>query len=587
MAHDTDTIEVVYRAASSLSDPRMRYQGFDPHEEVIPSGTVMRPGARPLTCDILFQRDVEVRLRDGTKIYTDIFRPVGDQTVPAIVAWSPYGKNLGYFHLDDLPFRMGVPPEWVSELNKWEAPDPAVWCARGYAVVNPDARGAYTSDGDLQCWNAQEGRDGADFIDWVGEQAWCTGKVGMAGNSWLAASQWFIAAERPRHLAAIAPWEGLSDVYRNLHCWGGIPDPRFMDFLRSSIGGKNRVADLTEMLRRYPAFNAYWEEHAARVEQIEVPAYVVGSWSSPLHCQGTFDAYDRLQSPKWLRVHHTQEWPDFYDAQNDADLARFFDHFLKGKDNGWEATPPVRLSVFTVGPDRATVINRAEDAFPLARTRYKELYLEAAGRSLSSTKPSTSGAVEYSAANSEHVVFHYKFDEVVEWTGFAELVLFVEARGAEDLDIFVRFTKLDTNGKLFRAVNLPTEVAFVRDNMPGIEQIANTPFKYNYFFEGPWGRIRASHRALDEGRSQDGRPVLSHRNPSPPGDGKIVEVRIPISPSGIEFHPGETLQVIIETENPMPQPLGDLPTEVIRAGTNLVHTGGAHASYLRIPQVNL
>lgn len=66
-----------------------------------------------------------------------------------------------------------------------------------------------------------------DLIEWLATQEWSNGKVGLANNSWLAASQWFAAAEQPPHLAASAPWKGFSDMYRDVVYGGGIPDPTF------------------------------------------------------------------------------------------------------------------------------------------------------------------------------------------------------------------------------------------------------------------------------------------------------------------------------------------------------------------------
>ena len=76
-------------------------------------------------------------------------------------------------------------------------------------------------------WDRQEGRDCYDVVEWLTEQEWCSGKVGMSGTSYLAVAQWFTAAEQPPHLAAINPWEGVSDVYRDLVMRGGIPDTGF------------------------------------------------------------------------------------------------------------------------------------------------------------------------------------------------------------------------------------------------------------------------------------------------------------------------------------------------------------------------
>ncbi len=93
-------------------------------------------------------------------------------------------------------------------MARFEGPDPAYWCKQGYAVVNADSRGAGHSEGNLVVWGEQDGRDGADVIEWIASQVWSNGKVGMFGNSGLAMCQWWIAAEQPPGLACIAPWEG-------------------------------------------------------------------------------------------------------------------------------------------------------------------------------------------------------------------------------------------------------------------------------------------------------------------------------------------------------------------------------------------
>lgn len=106
-------------------------------------------------------RNVAVALRDGTVVYTDIFRPVSNETIPAIVAWSPYGKDFGSQWLNDMsPARGGVPLSKVSELQKFEGADPAYWVAQGYAILNPDVRGAFGSDGNITSWGRQLAEDG-------------------------------------------------------------------------------------------------------------------------------------------------------------------------------------------------------------------------------------------------------------------------------------------------------------------------------------------------------------------------------------------------------------------------------------------
>lgn len=79
---------------------------------------------------------------------------------------------------------------------------------KGYAIVNPDPRGTWYSEGDATFLSPQEDEDFYDLIEWAGTQPWSNGKVGLSGVSYLTSSQWRVAGLKPPHLAAINPWEG-------------------------------------------------------------------------------------------------------------------------------------------------------------------------------------------------------------------------------------------------------------------------------------------------------------------------------------------------------------------------------------------
>ena len=152
-----------------------------------------------------FDHDVAVPMRDGTSCGSTSSDRSADGPGPVLLCAHPYGK-------DNTPPRRrhgyGIPRQYRvltqstafshSAWTSWEAPDPAHWVARGDAVINADLRGWGHSEGEGELFSAQEGRDGHDLVEWAAAQPWSTGRVGMTGVSYLAISQWAVAAERPR-----------------------------------------------------------------------------------------------------------------------------------------------------------------------------------------------------------------------------------------------------------------------------------------------------------------------------------------------------------------------------------------------------
>ncbi|MFE7507202.1 CocE/NonD family hydrolase [Promicromonospora sp. NPDC057488] len=552
--------------------------GFDPGTRTLEAGFRIAPQFRPLPVDVVLEKDVAVRLRDGVTIHVDVFRPAGTEPVPVIVAWSPYGKGqgtslsvLGVFGL------VGLDNAVVSGLEKFEGPDPAYWCARGYAICNPDVRGVVDSEGDSVLWDRQEGRDCYDVVEWLAEQDWCTGKVGMSGTSYLAVSQWFTAAEQPPHLAAINPWEGVSDVYRDLVMRGGMPDTGFARQLQEgSFFGRNRKEDVLAEAERYPLTNELWADKIPDFDRITVPAYVVASYSNTLHTAGTFRAWRRMASDeKWLRVHNGQEWPDYYDEANVADLRRFFDHYLRGEDNGWPETPRVRYSVLDLaGGDEVGI---AADAFPPDDVTSTRFYLDGRTRTLSTTAPAEPATVAYDVgANPDAVSFLVRFDRETTLVGYPKAHLRVEARGADDMDLFVLVQKLDAYGTPLQAFTVPNQGAAAHD----LTDHGATILRY----KGSDGRLRVSARHLDESLSTDDVPAHTFDRVEKLAPGEVVDVEIELLPVGLVFRPGEQLRFVVSSRNL----LGTLMPGIreyagANSGQHVVHTGGEHASYLQLP----
>ncbi|MEY8141201.1 hypothetical protein [Falsihalocynthiibacter sp. CO-5D18] len=127
--------DITFAHLPALPDNATRqglFSGFAAGSVTLPKGFRVSDKFAPLPVDIILDKDVAVTLRDGTTIYTDVLRPVSDEKVPVIVAWSPYGKSCGNApQYDDLFSLLGMDPSILSGLQKFEGPDPAYWCAKG------------------------------------------------------------------------------------------------------------------------------------------------------------------------------------------------------------------------------------------------------------------------------------------------------------------------------------------------------------------------------------------------------------------------------------------------------------------------
>ncbi|KAJ5302554.1 hypothetical protein N7476_009353 [Penicillium atrosanguineum] len=563
-----------FRNALSPDNPKSRFPGFYQRVTVFKKGQQVKPGARPLPIDIVMHESVPMILSDGIKIYCDIFLPVSlprdlrqqvdeRDRVPALVAWSPYGKQMGTTLLDDFPFRAGVPKEWLSGLEKWEGPDPAFWCAEGYAVINVDTRGAFTSEGKLLIFGHQEAQDGAEFITWVSEQAWCNSKVALTGNSWLAIAQWKIGSLRPKGLAALAPWEGLQDTYRDNLCEGGIPSSNFHDTIlrcvdfepRSEIFGSldiintnlilepfasySELEDLSTTLKKTGGlWNAYWEDKKSKPDQINVPTYVVASWTNPVHTPGTFRAFRMIldSTPKWLRVNNSQEWPDYYADSSCRDLKRFFDHYLKGHtENSWLSTPKIRLSILNLGLfGLEDTVNRAEMEWPLSRTRYEKLYLSPNGEMGSFTQQQGPSSTSYDSASGK-VIFRYVVPEEMETTGYFLARLVVSCPSHSDMDLFIQVCCLDEKSLYRRGVMtirpgnmlVLALLKLLHDWHFGLSKMGML------FHWGPAGQLRVSHSSQKSKSSTSFEPMYEHKEAIPLAKGEKRLVEIPLRPYGV------------------------------------------------------
>ncbi len=506
---------------------------------------------------MLIEWDVPITMDDGVVLRADIFRPLGEARVPALVTYGPYGKGLsfqeGYKTAWEIMER-DYPDALEGSSNKyqnWEVPDPEKWVPDGYACVRIDSRGAGRSEGFLAVHGPRETRDFAICIDWLGALPWCTGKVGINGISYYGANQWRVAALQPKHLAAICVWEGFADNYRDATHHGGILSTFRKNWQemqvktvqhglgergpRSKVTGElvcgpqtepeealaARRADMPgELLRNHLDGEYYWSQ-AGDMTKITVPLLSAGNWGGQgLHLRGNVEGFvNAASTQKWLEIHGGAHWAEFYTRYGLDLQKRFFGHFLKGENTGWEKQPKVQLQIRRPGEVRFPV--RAENEWPLARTQWTKFYLDPDHCSLSPQPSKASTALSFEAMGEGVTFFSAPMTEDTEITGPSAAKLFVSSN-TKDADLFLVLQVFDPEG---------TEVVFYGALDP------HTPVGQ--------GWLRASHRKLDPKKSRPYRPYHTHDEVQPLTPGEAVELDVEIWPTCIVVPVGHRIALTV------------------------------------------
>jgi hypothetical protein len=488
-------------------------------------------------------------------------------------------------------------------------------------MIRIDSRGSGKTPGVLDPFSPREIRDYYDAIEWAATQPWSNGKIGLAGISYYATTQWQVAALQPPHLAAIAPWEGAVDAYRDLSRHGGIlsnvfqeqwakrriiplqhgnADGPFHDMDDGAPAGgpealtdeereHNRIDPLSRPLA-HPLDDEVYRTVTPDLRTIRAPLLSGTNWGGfGMHERGNFNGFTKAgSSRKWLEVHTGDHIAPFYSEQGRAQLKQFYDHFLKGEDNGWETRPAVLMDVRHAN---GTIERREEKEWPLARTQWRRLYLDAAGDRLLETAPAETAQLEYAALEQAATFTTPPLDAETEITGPMAAKLWVSS-STRDMDLFATVQAFDPDG---------AEVTFPGANDPAAP-IAQ-------------GWLRVSQRKLDPERSQPWQPYHSHDEQQPLEPGTLYEVDVEIWPGQIVLPAGATLRLRLEGRDFMRPRAGllgwatdlvmddllhlnvrrgsgfslhnhpdDRPADVF-GGAHTIHTGRAHPSYLLLPVI--
>lgn len=551
-----------WRRAGTLRYALSRIRGV-----VKPAVTVIS-----LSADIHIDRDVSVATRDGTVLRINVFRDRDDVARPVILSIHPYGK-------DNLPTRRGrnstfsvqyrairqPQPVTFSTLTGWEAPDPAWWTGHGFTVVNADSRGCGHSEGTGKLLSAQEADDTYDLVQWLAEQPWCDGRVVMLGVSYLAISQYAVAALQPPALRAICPWEGFTDAYRDLMFPGGVRETGFSRLWSRNLSRSTRQSyDFAAMQGDHPLRDEFWRSLVPDLSAIKVPMLLCGSFSdNSLHSRGTMRAFTHTGSGHArLYTHRGGKWTTFYSDAALAEQLKFFRDVLDG-------APGSRSVRLEVREDRDTITAVRDEAdWPLARTRWRPLYLGghlATAKTLAADAPTKAGRVTFQT-RSRAAAFTWTVPADIELTGPMAARLWVELNGCDDANLFVGVEKWRDG----RFVGFEGSYGYGRDRVTT-------------------GWQRVSLRALDHNLSEPWEPVAACTEPQPVCTGEVVAVDVALGPSATLFRAGEQLRLVIGgrwlcPRNPF---TGQFPAGYANSprGRVTLHWGPRYDAHLLIPEI--
>lgn len=482
--------------------------------------------------------DVPIQMDDGIVLRADVFRPQKEGRFPVLMSYGPYAKGLA--------FQEGYPSAWTkmiadhpdvasnstNKYQSWEVADPEKWVPYDYICIRVDSRGCGRSPGIIDHFSTRETQDYYQCIEWAAVQPWCNGKIGLSGVSYFGSNQWQVASLRPPHLAAMCIWEGAADFYRDASHHGGILSTfwaNWYDIQVKSVqnglgvrGPTSRVTgetvcgpdtlsnqqlhenrnDFGEDILSHPLDDEWYSQRSAKWEQIQVPFLSAGNWGGQgLHLRGNVEGFVRAASEqKWLEMHGIEHWTHFYTDYGVSLQRKFFDHFLKNENNGWNKRPRVQLQVRHIDHFE----ERFENEWPLERTQWTRLYLDTENYLLSDRpldKMSKQKTIQFEALGEGVTFMTQPLDCSTEITGPSTASLRVSS-STRDVDIFLVLR------------------VFTPDMREVIFQGAIDP-------HSPVGQgwLRGSHRKLDPTLTLPYRPYHSHNE---------IQHLVPQSPVDLE-----------------------------------------------------
>jgi predicted acyl esterase len=517
-----------------------------------------KEGSKTIYNKMKVEKNIYVKMRDGIKLACDIYRPDGDGKFPALLAMSPYGKDGQALKIPPKPFG--------GEYAHMEAGDTQFFVSRGYVHVINDVRGSGYSEGKYDMFSKNEQEDGYDLVEWIAQQPWCNGNVGMVGISYYAVIQYLVASQQPPHLKAIFPHDGWGDMYRDVSHHGGI---LMHGWLRNWVQGGNILAwnaipasktlyseeELTERVEKMKSNNVinkcptlynvllfpqykptlfdwlvnefdgpyYWERSAyTKYGKIRVPTFLgseMHHYPVVMHLPGAFSAYTGINAQKKLVIRPSVPERPFHEFHDD--IVAWYDYWLKGIDTGIMDEPPIKIWV------RGANEWKYGHDWPLSETNWTDYYLAPSQSLIKGNAPTTKETPDtfdhkpvlplimdsfFLDPKPEHLSYTTEaLNEEVEVIGPITLYLY-SAITSDDADFIVKLKDVSPDGAEFILSR---------------------------------GLLRASHREIDKEKTTPWQPYHPHTRATPVTPGEINEYRIEIRPIANLFRKGHKIKLEI------------------------------------------
>lgn len=560
--------------------------------------------------EIRIDRHQAATMRDGVKLYGDLYRPARKGKFPVLIVRTPYGVQRDGSHENLIKFAQ-----------------------HGYAVYNQDVRGRYESESKWEPFR-NEANDGYDTIEWAAKQPWSNGKVALQGGSYLGHVQWRAATQSPPSLVAMFPAVASTDIYKNWltqggafrlsfnYGWGVVRMPHrimlpqywhtedyspaelkyekiLMHLPLSDIdlqSGGEPVQHFRDWLK-HQSFDSYWSAISDEqvFEKVKVPVHTSGGWFD-IFLNGTINGFTGMRRTGGTEMARRETkmivgaWGhgpsrkfgdvDFGPTAN-VDLferqLRWFDHYLKGEDNGVDREPPVEIFYMGVNKWQKTA------DWPLPNTKFTPYYFAGAGKANTAAGNGVLAIAKPAAAVSDK--YQYDPNNPVPTLGGNNCCGTPTAAGPKDQRPIE--SRNDVLVYTSEALQSPLAIAGpVKMKLFAATDGRDTDWMVKLVDVHPNGFAMNIAEGILRARFRKGVDKMELLQPN-----EVYEFDIDMAGTANVFQPGHRIRVDITSSNfPQfdrnPNTGEDLGASAkVRTASQTVHHGGARASHIILPVV--